>query len=76
MPLVTCPNCHGRNPSSAVACLHCGQLAPLCQDCQGQGVCPLCEGVYAPGFPPCPHCHGTGRCPSCGGNKVRWASLT
>jgi hypothetical protein len=76
MPLVTCPECKGRNPASAVSCVHCGHRAEPCSDCHGTGECSLCEGVVAPGFAPCSGCKGTLKCASCQGNKVRWLNST
>ena len=72
MALVKCPNCQGRNPSSAKSCVHCGYIAAMCQECKGAGICPQCEAEPAPGFPPCSNCQGAGLCPGCKGNKVRW----
>ncbi len=76
MPLVKCPACQGRNPSSAQSCVHCGHIAPTCQDCSGSGVCRECDAEPTAGLPPCAKCAGTGRCPACKGNKVRWPETT
>jgi hypothetical protein len=72
MPLVTCPNCKGRVPSSAQSCMHCGQVAASCPDCSGTGLCPVCEDDPPAGLAPCLKCKGNGKCPACKGNKVRW----
>jgi hypothetical protein len=72
MPVIDCPKCHGRTPASAVACVHCGAVAPVCRACAGSGVCKRCKNVY-PKVAGCSRCARSGRCPTCEGRKRAWA---
>ena len=78
MPLVTCPACQARTPSSSIRCVQCGALSPVCADCHGSGTCPTCSDPTIPpvtdftGLRVCDRCDGKNICPSCGGQKRKW----
>ena len=87
MPLVACPGCKARTPSSSVRCVHCGGLPPACAECNGTGVCPACptaapaltadafgafDSFGAFGTALCTRCDGNAVCPTCGGAKRSW----
>ncbi len=71
MAIIACPTCGGRMPASAITCVHCGALAPVCRKCSGSGVCPRCKNVY-PKVAGCSRCKQTGRCPECEGRQRSW----
>jgi hypothetical protein len=81
MPLVTCPLCQARTPSTATRCVQCGSLPPACADCKGAGTCPTCSDPTIPpvtdfrGVRVCDLCDGTNVCNGCGGQKRRWPAV-